>query len=620
MPEVGDGEVLRFNFWINGSTPDTDGNGDNYLEDYYQLSFMDLQALAWHASANAPGATEGSAYWCADEELGANGGYLDEWMQYLDTPSIAITDGATLTAKLRWGIESPAGAVVAGSCTDGWDAANVRISIDGGSTWALLEDPNMPYDFDCGYGWIYNDGEYDTGGSLNQVAAGWGGTNPVGFGQPQDSYSDFSVDLSSYAGENVIVRFAFGSDPAFSVFDDSGMTGFQVDNITIESADGVLYGDDCDSSVNANTMIPSGEVWESMFYDYCDETRPGGNGWEQYVPGLAFNGNALHDISHLAGKDVIVKFTSRYDGDDDGGSGEGIYIDDFVIYKEAGLAGPGDLMAEAGNGEVSLTWQDMNASGTNEDFIWDNDAFAAGNLISMVDADAVGYAGSSFEFWSASGLAGVWAEENTRESIYAALKRKETFATSGPRIRVRLFASYNFSPGDEENTEVIDKAYSSGTPMGSEIKARNLSPYFLAMASADPLSQPLQRLQVIKGYLKNGVPVDKIYDIACPGNNQPDLKTYRCPSNGAKVNLSDSEISKKLSKIFDLTPYGIEKRLKLRNPIYSETAAYGHMGRKPLKINKTFDSPYSGRVTKQVELFTWEKLDYVKIIKEKFKL
>ena len=60
--------------------------------------------------------------------------------------------------------------------------------------------------------------------------------------------------------------------------------------------------------------------------------------------------------------------------------------------------------------------------------------------------------------------------------------------------------------------------------MGSEIKARNLSPYFLAMASADPLSQPLQRLQVIKGYLKNGVPVEKIYDIACPGNNQPDLK------------------------------------------------------------------------------------------------
>ena len=88
----------------------------------------------------------------------------------------------------------------------------------------------------------------------------------------------------------------------------------------------------------------------------------------------------------------------------------------------------------------------------------------------------------------------------------------------------------------------------------------------------------------------------------------------------SRVNFSDSEISEKISSIFDLTPFGIEERLKLRNPIYSETAAYGHMGRQPIKINKTFDSPYSGKVTKQVELFTWEKLDYVKIIKEKFKL
>ena len=88
----------------------------------------------------------------------------------------------------------------------------------------------------------------------------------------------------------------------------------------------------------------------------------------------------------------------------------------------------------------------------------------------------------------------------------------------------------------------------------------------------------------------------------------------------SRVNFSDSEISEKISSIFDLTPFGIEERLKLRNPIYSETAAYGHMGRQPLKVNKTFDSPYSGRVIKQVELFTWEKLDYVKIIKEKFKL
>ena len=88
----------------------------------------------------------------------------------------------------------------------------------------------------------------------------------------------------------------------------------------------------------------------------------------------------------------------------------------------------------------------------------------------------------------------------------------------------------------------------------------------------------------------------------------------------SKVKFSDSQISKKLSKIFDLTPYGIEKRLKLRNPIYSETAAYGHMGRLPQTIVKNFDSPYSGRVSKEVELFTWEKLDYINKIKNTFQL
>ncbi len=88
----------------------------------------------------------------------------------------------------------------------------------------------------------------------------------------------------------------------------------------------------------------------------------------------------------------------------------------------------------------------------------------------------------------------------------------------------------------------------------------------------------------------------------------------------SKVKFSDSQISKKLSKIFDLTPYGIEKRLKLRNPIYSETAAYGHMGRLPQTIIKNFDSPYSGRISKEVELFTWEKLDYINKIKNTFQL
>lgn len=92
-------------------------------------------------------------------------------------------------------------------------------------------------------------------------------------------------------------------------------------------------------------------------------------------------------------------------------------------------------------------------------------------------------------------------------------------------------------------------------------------------------------------------------------------------TNGtAKVSLTDAEISERVSKIFDMRPAAIERRLKLRQPIYQETAAYGHMGRKPEVVKKTFYSKYNGDKTMSVELFTWEKLDYVDKVKEAFGL
>lgn len=92
-------------------------------------------------------------------------------------------------------------------------------------------------------------------------------------------------------------------------------------------------------------------------------------------------------------------------------------------------------------------------------------------------------------------------------------------------------------------------------------------------------------------------------------------------TNGtAKVKMSDGDIAKKIEKIFDMRPYAIEQRLKLRNPIYSETAAYGHMGRKNEMVTKSFTTP-DGKVKKvKVELFTWEKLDYTDKIRKEFKL
>lgn len=94
------------------------------------------------------------------------------------------------------------------------------------------------------------------------------------------------------------------------------------------------------------------------------------------------------------------------------------------------------------------------------------------------------------------------------------------------------------------------------------------------------------------------------------------VNTYGTSNTG----LTDSEIAEKVSEIFDMRPKAIEDRLKLRNPIYEETASYGHMGRKPQIIKKVFTSPYFDTIEKEVELFTWEKLDYVDRVKKAFNL
>ena len=162
---------------------------------------------------------------------------------------------------------------------------------------------------------------------------------------------------------------------------------------------------------------------------------------------------------------------------------------------------------------------------------------APGNLKEVEGREYV--AGSGFETWSASGIAGVWAEENTRESIYDAFRRKETFATSGPRIKVRFFAGNSFDSAMLEADDLIAQAYERGVPMGSELQAAAGNPTFLLWAAGDPRGTPLQRLQVVKGFIRKGEPMEKVYDVACSDGLSPGTDTYRCPDNGARVNLAD---------------------------------------------------------------------------------
>lgn len=147
---------------------------------------------------------------------------------------------------------------------------------------------------------------------------------------------------------------------------------------------------------------------------------------------------------------------------------------------------------------------------------------------------------SGYKYWGASGIAGVWAEENTREAIYDALRRKETFATSGTRIKVRFFASYELADAVLNSPDLIKNAYQSGTTMGGTLQARGeRQPTFFTWAVADPNTAQLQRVQVIKGWLEDGKHQDRVYDMACSDGLMVDPQTHRCPDNGAQVNLDD---------------------------------------------------------------------------------
>lgn len=160
------------------------------------------------------------------------------------------------------------------------------------------------------------------------------------------------------------------------------------------------------------------------------------------------------------------------------------------------------------------------------------------------------YAGGASPTYGASGFAAAWAEENTRESIYQAFRRKEVFATSGPRIRLRFFAGYEFDATMLTAADGIERAYANGVTMGGTLLAKQQtedntsSPVFLVIASADPKNAPLQRIQVVKGWVDSaGKTHERVMDVACANGAVVDAQTNRCPDNGARVDISDCSIN-----------------------------------------------------------------------------
>ena len=166
--------------------------------------------------------------------------------------------------------------------------------------------------------------------------------------------------------------------------------------------------------------------------------------------------------------------------------------------------------------------------------------------ISTVTLEQGEYANTGFTQWGASGLAAAWAEENTRESLFAAFRRKETFATTGPRISVRFFGGYNLSSIDLNSESLVSEAYSNGVTMGADLLNNDDQiPEFIVWALRDMNSAPLQRIQIIKGWIdmNSGRPKEKVFDVACSDGLEPDPITNRCPDNGARVNINDCSIS-----------------------------------------------------------------------------
>jgi len=173
----------------------------------------------------------------------------------------------------------------------------------------------------------------------------------------------------------------------------------------------------------------------------------------------------------------------------------------------------------------------------------DPDAAEASNIPTPVIPD-LPYNPGKFtdptEFGSA-GLTGAWAEENTRPSIFAAFRRKETFATSGTRMRIRFFGSWNYAPTLTKSADWVATAYAKGVPMGGDLPGAapaKGAPRFAVWAIKDPDAANLDRIQIIKLWTEGGSYKEKVFDVALSGNRKVDPKTGHAPPVGNTVDLS----------------------------------------------------------------------------------
>jgi hypothetical protein len=172
-----------------------------------------------------------------------------------------------------------------------------------------------------------------------------------------------------------------------------------------------------------------------------------------------------------------------------------------------------------------------------------NEARLSGTLVGgMFDARTEG----------TGGLTGVWAEENTRGSLFEAMKRKETFAVSGPRIQVRFFGGWEYGPDLVGEKDWVKTGYAKGVPMGGDlppVKAGGKAPTFLVQAVKDPTSGNLDRIQIVKGWTKSGQSFEKVYDVVWAGDRKPDKWTSVVPPIGSTVDIENASYTNSIGAV-----------------------------------------------------------------------
>lgn len=161
------------------------------------------------------------------------------------------------------------------------------------------------------------------------------------------------------------------------------------------------------------------------------------------------------------------------------------------------------------------------------------------------------FAGGDIRLMNPAGLSAIWAEENTRASLFEGMQRKETFATSGPRIKVRFFGGFGFAPQALDAKDWVKDAYAKGVPMGGDLPApkAGAAPSFLVWAVKDPTSGNLDRVQIVKGWSKSGQSFEKIFDVVWAGDRKPDFITGRVPAIGSTVDLKNASYTNSIGAV-----------------------------------------------------------------------